>query len=130
MKENGLEIKFQTKGSPTLLGLPFKEMKDKVLGKKYSLSLVFAKSTLMKKLNKEHRNKNKSTDILSFPLSKNSGEIFICLKEAKKMAPDFDRNFENFVSFLFIHGLMHLKGMTHGSKMDRAERTVRTHFKI
>ena len=38
--------------------------------------------------------------------------------------------FFNFIAFLFIHGLFHLKGLTHGSRMERAEKTVRAHFHI
>ena len=110
--------------------LPFALMKSAVLGKKYSLSLVFAPKAVLQTLNLTYRKKNAPTDILSFPLSATSGEIFINLDEAKKEAKKFDRNFENFIGFLFIHGLAHLKGMRHGSRMEAQETKIRNKFGI
>jgi probable rRNA maturation factor len=106
------------------------KIKDFTLGKKYNLSLVFENKKRMLLLNKIYRNKNKTTDVLSFPLEKTKGEIFICLSECKKEAKKFGRDFENFVLFLFIHALCHLKGMTHGSKMEKEERKIREKFKV
>ena len=78
----------------------------------------------------KYRIKIQSTDILSFPLNKNAGEIFLCLPEAKKEAAKFDRTFDNFVAFLFIHGLMHLKGFDHSSTMESNEEIFRKEFNI
>ena len=60
------------------------EIKNQVLGKNYNLSVVPAKNSLMKKLNKRYRNKDKAADVLSFPLSKTDGEIFLNESLAKK----------------------------------------------
>ena len=117
-----------TKGK--LLSLPFASMKEAVLGKKYTLSVVFVTKSMIKKLNNTYRDKNKPTDILSFPLSNNAGEIFINIEEAKKESKKFEREFENFLSFLFIHGLVHLKGFDHSSKMESEERKFRKIFSI
>jgi len=110
--------------------LPFAKMKDSVLGKDYRLSLVFSSVSLMRKLNRQFRNKDKATDILSFPLDEKNGEIFISLEESRKEAEIFKRGFENFLSFLFIHGLLHLKGMRHGSTMESEERKYRKKFGV
>ncbi len=91
--------------------LPFADYKDKILGKDYDLSLVFCGSTLSRKMNWERREKNKPANILSFRLSEDTGEIFI-----KLPTKDFT------VRELFIHGLLHLKGFDHGSKMDSEEK--------
>lgn len=99
-------------------------LKNKILGKNYELSVVFTNSLLSRRLNRTYRGKNKSADVLSFPLSKNSGEIFIDLDTAKKEAPLFDMSFKKFVKFLFIHGLLHLKGMRHGATMERTEQKL------
>lgn len=53
----------------------------------------------------------KISNVLSFPLSKSSGEILIC----KKAAPPYT------LEYLFIHGLCHLKGYKHGATMERIE---------
>ena len=114
----------------TLPRVSFVSMKNEALGKNYSLSLVFVGENQSKKLNSSYRGKNKSTNVLSFPLDKKSGEILITPSVVKKQTKLFDRKFENLVVFLFIHGLMHLKGMEHGSTMDRAEEKLRRKFRV
>jgi len=127
---NNFTITNLKKGNPPTGGLPFLEIKEAMLGKKYELSLVFASETALRTLNREYRGKDTPTDILSFPISKTSGEIFICLDEAKREARKFGRNFENFVGFLFIHGLAHLEGFRHGSRMETQEKKFRGKFGI
>ena len=68
-----------------LPGLPFARIKSAILGDLYELSLVFAGDTLTRRLNRTHRGKDKSANVLSFPLEQNSGEIFLNLQQAKKM---------------------------------------------
>lgn len=109
-----------TKG--TLPSVPFAEIKDKILGKKYELSLVFCGNRKSKELNKKYRNKDYTPNVLSFPLDKKSGEIFINPHVAKKEAPNFQKSYRDFVGFLFIHACLHLKGMEHGSTMDKTEK--------
>jgi len=128
VSENSELITNATKGK--FPNLPFASMKNAVLGKKYDLSLVFATKGVLQKLNRLYRNKNKATDILSFPLSDSAGEIFISLTEAKKESKKFGRNLENFVAFLFIHGLVHLKGFDHSSRMEALERKFRKKFGV
>jgi probable rRNA maturation factor len=118
----------KTKGK--LPSLPFAKIKTSILGEKYDLSLVFTTAQEIKKLNTKYRNINRPTDILSFPLSKKSGEIFICPSESKKMMKEFSRSYDNFLIFLFIHGLVHLKGYDHGIKMEQLEEKFRKKFKI
>ncbi|MHB0978135.1 MAG: rRNA maturation RNase YbeY [Minisyncoccota bacterium] len=105
------------------------KIKEAVLGKRYELSLVFIDSKFSRRLNRIYRKKDRPTNILSFPLSKTSGEIFIDLVQAKKEFKKFDLTFSQFITFLFIHGLLHLKGMTHGSTMEKAERKFHKKFK-
>ena len=114
----------------TLPSVPFAKIKDVAMGKDYSLSLVFIGESKSKKLNNGYRNKNKSTNVLSFALDKKNGEIFITPAVLKRQTNKFGRNFQNLIVFLFIHGLMHLKGMEHGSTMDKAEEKLRKQFGI
>ncbi|MDQ3089584.1 MAG: rRNA maturation RNase YbeY [bacterium] len=123
-----LIITNKTKGATPKV--PFVDLKEAVLGNKYELSLVFIGNRRSARLNMTYRKKPKSTNILSFPLDKNCGEIFIDLSLAKKQAFKFDRTFPNFVAYLFIHGLFHLKGMQHGLRMKSAEKKIRDKFKI
>lgn len=105
-------------------------IKEAVLGKEYELSFAFISSEEIHKLNLTYRNLNKPTDILSFPLSDTEGELYICLDEAAKEAPKFDRPIENFLPFLFIHGCVHLKGYDHGSTMESIEAKFRKEFGV
>ena len=102
-------------------GLPLLAMKNDILGKNYSLSLAFLKKNKMKEINKIYRKKNKPTNILSFPLTKTSGEIIICPSVVKSETKKFNKTFRQLSGFLVIHGMLHLKGMTHGAKMEKAE---------
>ena len=110
--------------------LAFADMKDAILGKNYELSLIIVNKKEIQRLNKEYRDINKPTDILSFPLSEDFGEIYINPEMTKIEAKKFDRNYENFFGFLFIHGLVHLKGFDHGSTMESIEARFRKQFGI
>jgi len=110
--------------------IKFKLIKEFVLGKNYELSLVLIGNDLSRKLNKQHKKIDKPTNILTFPLSKTVGEIFINLPLSKKQSLRFDRKYNDFVGFLFIHGLLHLKGYEHSSKMEEEEIKVRNKFNL
>ncbi len=110
--------------------LPFSKITSAVLGEKYDCSLVIINSKKSCELNRKHRGKNTATNILSFPLDRESGEIFIDLKQARADAPLFDRPYKNFIGFLFIHGLCHLKGFVHSSKMEIQEKKICFKFKL
>lgn len=110
--------------------LAFADMKDAVLGKDYDLTLHIVSLSEMADLNKKYRNIDAPTDILSFPISETEGEMFINIEETEKEAVKFDREFENFLGFLFIHGLVHLVGMDHSSTMERIEARFRKQFGI
>ncbi|MEK7614128.1 MAG: rRNA maturation RNase YbeY [Patescibacteria group bacterium] len=125
---NGTSVRRLTKGK--LPCLPFVNLKNTVLGKNYQLSVAFVGSKESKKLNKKYRGKNNPADILSFPFSKDEGEIIICLSQARKNAKNFEKTFANFLPFLYIHGLFHLKGLSHGSIMEKKEAGVRKKFGI
>lgn len=121
MKETELfTIRNTTKSK--LPRLPFVYIKEKILGKKYDLSVSFLSSVKQKEINSKYRGINKTTNILSFPISKNSGEITFDLLKVKKDAPLFDMKYSVFLKFLFIHGCLHLKGFDHGSIMEKQEK--------
>lgn len=97
-------------------------MKNDILGKKYVLSLAFIGATRAQKLNKEHRKKTYVPNVLSFPLTEDAGEIFITPSVAKTEASKFSMSYSGYVGFLFIHALLHLKGLDHGDTMEKAEK--------
>ncbi len=122
------------KNTPKIDGVFFCNIKEKVLGKGYELSLVFVGANRMRTLNNKHRNKDYATDILSFGLV-GGGEIFINPDKARSKAKEFGRSFENYIQFLFVHGLVHLKGYDHdddvgAEKMEKVEVKIRKVFNI
>jgi len=120
MPEEFCMIINKTKGK--LPRLPFVSIKDKILGKDYDLSVSFLSPIAQKKINKKYRGKDTTTNILSFTLSQNSGEITFDLVKVKKDAPLFDMTYAKFLKYLFIHGLLHLKGFEHSSTMEKEEK--------
>lgn len=90
--------------------ISWKKIVEKILGEKHDLSIVLAGNELMKKLNKVYLRKNKPASVLSFPFSRKHGEVFINLHQTKY--PPLR---------LFIHALLHLKGLEHSAKMEEQE---------
>jgi len=123
-------ISIINKTKATLSRVAFAAIKDAVLGADYDLSLAFVGDNEAKKLNMEHRGKDYIPNVLSFELDKDAGEIFINPLEAKRQAPEFDRTPSNMIAFLYIHALVHLKGMEHGVTMERTEAKFRKKFGI
>ena len=99
----------------------YAKMKDDILGKKYVLSLAFIGDTKARTLNKEHRKKDYVPNVLSFPLAKDQGEVFIAPTVAKMEAKKFNMTVNGYIGFLYIHALLHLKGLDHGDTMEKAE---------
>ena len=106
---------------------PYQEIAKAVLPK-WDVSLVYAGTTRAQNLNMQLRNKSYVPNVLSYESGKNSGEIIICLSVAKQQASSYDLSYRNFTAFLFIHGLLHLKGLPHGSTMEQHERTLLKRF--
>ena len=105
----------------TLPNVPFLEIKDKLLGKTYDLTVTFCTPKESQERNKTYRDKDYPTNILSFPLDEHTGEIYICLSIARRDAKKFDMTYNQFLHLLVIHGCLHLKGHDHGSTMDSLE---------
>ena len=101
--------------------LAFFDMKKAVLGNSYELSLVFIGDKRSQALNETYRGKSYIPNVLSFPLDKQHGEILLNLKQAKREHRARGESYEFFVALLVIHGMFHLKGMRHGSTMERQE---------
>jgi probable rRNA maturation factor len=101
--------------------IPYLAIKDTLLGKRYSLTIIFCSPKESQALNKTHRDKDYPTNILSFPLDEKEGEIYISLSTAKKDAKKFEMSYLEFLHLLVIHGMLHLKGHLHGSTMEAQE---------
>ena len=101
--------------------LPFFDMKMAVLRSQYSLSLVFIGDKRARSLNRTYRKKAYIPNVLSFPLDHLHGEIFVNLRQARREYRARGESLDFFVALLVVHGMYHLKGMTHGSTMEKQE---------
>lgn len=82
------------------------------------IELIIVQNDEIQELNKEHRNIDKATDVLSFPLEFDMpnmplGSIVISVDFVNEKAKEYNHSFENELSLLFIHGLLHLVGFDH-----------------
>ena len=100
--------------------------KYKFLNKKVTFTVLLSNNKNIKKLNKVFRKKNKSTDILSFPLnqkikiSKNTylGDIIISYNYLDKPRSQDLKLFKEKIIKIFIHGFLHLLGFDHKKNGD------------
>lgn len=74
-------------------------------------------------VNRRFHKKNSPANVLTFPLDKKTGEIFINLALAKREAIREKTTFRNRVLLLYTHALGHLRGLPHGRKMERFEQS-------
>ena len=103
--------------------------KYKFVDKKVSFSLLLSNNRNIKKLNKYFRNKNKSTDILSFPFSKKVkiskqtyiGDIIVSYDFIDKPKSQKSEVFRKKLIKIFIHGFLHLLGFDHTKFKDYKE---------
>ena len=92
-----------------------------------AVSLTYTDNEGIRVLNKEYRNKDSATDVLSFPMfdtdveeiyaldgtAAELGDIVISLERAKEQADEFGHSFEREVAFLCVHSVLHLLGYDH-----------------
>lgn len=97
--------------------------------------LILTDNSAIQKLNKTHRNIDKPTDVLSFPLEFDLphmplGSIIISVDYAQEKAKEFNHTLEEEITLLFIHGLLHLLGYDHevdqGEHRNREEELIKT----
>lgn len=104
------------------VSLPFERLKDEILGAKYELSVSLIGEKRARAVNRRSRQKEYAPNVLSFPLGRGAGEIYLSPQVARREAPDFGHSFPRHLTFLYIHGLLHLKGYDHGTKMEALEK--------
>src|SRR3989344_5679819 len=104
--------------------IPYEKIARRILGNKYELSLVVCGDDLARRMNKEYRKKNYKPNVLSFPLSKSEGEIFLNVRAAAREGQRYKVPLRDRLAFLFVHGCFHLKGLRHGRIMEAQEQRI------
>ena len=100
------------------------------------ISVILTNPENIKKINKEYRNIDKETDVLSFPMfekeeieeikaSKENivedvlGDIVISIEQVKKQAQEYGHSFEREFAYMLVHGFYHLMGYDHIEEEDK-----------
>lgn len=93
------------------------------------LSVIFVNDERIHDINRNYREIDRSTDVISFALEDSEqfytegmprvlGDIFISIDHAKRQAKEYDHSFYREMCFLFTHGLLHLLGYDHMVEED------------
>ncbi len=102
------------------------------------MSITLTNPEEIRKINKEHRNIDKSTDVLSFPMfekeeiekivhnSKNVeadilGDVVVSIEQVGIQAKEYGHSFERELSYMIVHGFYHLMGYDHMEEDDKKE---------
>ncbi|MGX6969372.1 rRNA maturation RNase YbeY [Vagococcus bubulae] len=102
------------------------------------MSVTFVNDEEIHQINKEHRQKDRPTDVISFALEeedlsgfdfdleelglpRNIGDLFISVDRTKDQAAEFNHSFDRELGFLTIHGFLHLNGYDHMTPEDEKE---------
>lgn len=87
------------------------------------VAVSFVDNERIRRLNKQFRQIDKPTDVLSFPLGEEDmlGDIIISIPKAKEQARAYNHSFERELGFLTVHGFLHLLGYDHQSTAEEKE---------
>jgi probable rRNA maturation factor len=120
MRKNRVLVKKRVRGVEGKLLSKIAHRALEVLGlNRAELSIVLASDPQIKRLNKLYRNKDKPTDVLSFPIGEKVngwlilGDIVISVDTAKRQAKELGYSLEEELKRLLVHGLVHLLGYDH-----------------
>ena len=91
-------------------------------------NIIIVDEEKIQEINREYRNKDSITDVISFALEDDDtfietdmrilGDIYICLKRCMDQSIEYGHSFLRELSFLTIHGLLHLLGYDHMNEED------------
>ena len=112
----------------------FKE--EKLENSKLYISITLTTPEHIRKINKEYRNIDKETDVLSFPMfEKNEieekiqennfeyedvlGDIVISIDKVERQAIEYGHSFERELAYMLVHGFYHLMGYDHIKEEDK-----------
>ena len=111
--------------------------KENLIDLNFYLSITLTTPEQIHKLNKEFRNVDKETDVLSFPMfEKNEideivknriknmvpevlGDIVISIDRVKEQAKEYGHSFERELSYMIVHGFYHVIGYDHIEEKDK-----------
>lgn len=113
-----------TKDLKKVLKIAIKKLKKKNI----EFNIIFVDNKYIHKLNKEYRNIDRETDVISFALDDDNsfpkidtdvlGDIYISIDKAKSQAEEYGHTFKRELCFLAVHGFLHINGYDHMTKEE------------
>ena len=109
---------------------------EKIQNSKLCMTIILTTPQNIRKINKEYRNIDKETDVLSFPMFEKDeldkkienndfeyedvlGDIVISIEKVKEQAEEYGHSFERELSYMLVHGFYHLMGYDHIEEEDK-----------
>ena len=116
----------------TIVEACFKE--EKLDNTDLYISVTLSDEEYIHNINKETRNVDNSTDVLSFPMFEKEeipkiktgiqdvlGDIIICIPIIEKQAKEYEHSIERELAYMVVHGFYHLMGYDHIEEQDKKE---------
>ena len=114
----------------------FKE--EKLTNSKLYITITLTGPKYIQEINKQYRNIDKATDVLSFPMFERDeleekiknkdfehpdmlGDIIISIEKVEEQAKEYNHSFERELSYMVVHGFYHLMGYDHIKEEDKKE---------
>ena len=111
---------------------------ENLINSKLVVTVTFTTPEEIRKINKEYRNIDKATDVLSFPMFEKEeldekiktndfehedvlGDIVISLERVKGQAKEYGHSFERELAYMIVHGFYHLMGYDHIKEEDKVK---------
>ena len=112
-------------------------MTENLMDKNLYINIILTTPEEIRKYNKQYRNIDKETDVLSFPIfekeeiekiQKNGnevpevlGDLIISMKQVARQAEEYGHSFERELAYMVVHGFYHLMGYDHIEEEDKKE---------
>ena len=100
---------------------------DKLKVGEVTFNIIFVNNDYIHKLNKQYRNIDRETDVITFaleddktfnPVERILGDIYISIDKAKSQSVEYGHSLERELCFLSVHGMLHLLGYDHMEKEE------------
>ncbi len=93
-------------------------LKYEMFDRDCEISVTFTDNESIRELNREYRDIDRETDVLSFPMDDEGesvvlGDVVISLEKARAQAEEYGHSIEREISFLCVHSVLHLLGYDH-----------------
>ena len=110
-------------------------LKEENIKRKLDVYVTLTNNQVIQKINAEHRNIDRPTDVLSFPMFDREeipslhtegetedilGDIIISVEKVREQAEEYGHSFERELAYLVTHGMLHLLGYDHMIEEEKA----------